>query len=493
MNKQYEDFCIGDVYTFCKTFTANDFINFSLLSGDNNPLHHDNEYAKKTPFKKTIVPLHLACSPLSAIAGMVFPGVNALYLGHDLKALKPVPYNVELTYSAKIIDKNDNNNLLIIQTIIFCQETIYVEAIQNIQVRKDNEKIECQAIGEIPSHFIAPNRSILLTGAAGEIGRNIAVQLAKKNYSLVLNIRNYDSRVKELENKLNQLNCKFELLDLDLLQANEEQIIDALQSLQLNVGAVIHSASPEINSPISEHIKVSFESLTYIFNALKHKWLGQQSGKIVLISSSATLYHPDGWQNYIAGKVATENYLKGLEKKYSQYGLNMKVLAPGKVNTNFSKNAGLDQIDSLQAEQVAAEVVSIYECSSSFYTWLETHSLRKGSIGFIGREEVSSVTAYESQVKEGDRHEESVMQGRDVKLKTFFKAFFNLSEPVDWGNVSINILSKWDSLRHIELLTKLEAHFHLKFTASEITQTTSFRKVLDLLSTKNEHEKQQNQ
>ncbi|SVD93610.1 uncharacterized protein METZ01_LOCUS446464, partial [marine metagenome] len=101
MNKDYEDFNIGEIYVFKKTFSQRDFEKFSSLSGDTNPLHHDERYVENTRYKKTIVPLHLAASPLSTIAGVVFPGNRSLYLGHELKALKPIPYDVELTYSAK--------------------------------------------------------------------------------------------------------------------------------------------------------------------------------------------------------------------------------------------------------------------------------------------------------------------------------------------------------------------------------------------------------
>ena len=52
---------------------------FSRLSLDNNSLHHDEVYARSTKFGTTIVPLHLALSPFSAVAECIFQ-VCLLYI-----------------------------------------------------------------------------------------------------------------------------------------------------------------------------------------------------------------------------------------------------------------------------------------------------------------------------------------------------------------------------------------------------------------------------
>ena len=138
MGKNFNEFNVGDIHLFKRSFSSADFKEFSLLSGDNNPLHHDVKFSKSTIFKQPIVPLHLASAPLSRIAGMVFPGDNSLYLGHEIKALKSIPYGVKLTYSAKIIEKNERDRILTIRTLDFNQDDTFIEAIQKIQSREDN-------------------------------------------------------------------------------------------------------------------------------------------------------------------------------------------------------------------------------------------------------------------------------------------------------------------------------------------------------------------
>lgn len=545
MNKSYEGFSIGEVCIFKKTFTTEDFASFSLLSGDVNPLHHDHHYAEQTPFKQIIVPLHLAASPLSAIAGVVFPGERALYLGHDLKALKPIPYQIELTYSSKIIEKIERNNILILNTIVFNEDAIYIEAIQRIQVRDDSAHSDpIDHLQSLYSRFSLINEAVLITGAAGEVGRNVALKQAALGKTLVLSFRKYDARIAALITKLSAFNNDVELLELDLATAGTALISEKISQLNAHVGSVIHCACPAVNHSLSEHMKVNYESLQTIFSVFKHQWLSHQSGNVIFISSSATHYHPEGWENYIAAKSATENYLKGLHQHYAHYGIRTHVLAPGRIDTEFSAPLALEGVESLLAEQVAEEVTAIHENTfhknianksiihksiihksivhkniahknmAPFYTWLEVNSKRVGSIGFMDLDVIdtssSHVTGYEVGCEVGLNGAEKYVSNKNVQadilgktqfvqraavdlsdsLKHFLNRFFKIAEPVDWGNMAINMLSVWNSLRHIELLIALESEFDITVTSTEIDQTKSFKGILHLLNHKRSHFKE---
>ncbi|EKT85632.1 MaoC/PaaZ C-terminal domain-containing protein [Leptospira santarosai] len=85
IDKNYNDFSVGDFVNFTRNFTISDFENFSLLSGDKNPLHHNEDYAAISKFGKIIIPVYLLASPLSTIAGMIFPGHRSLILNTNFK------------------------------------------------------------------------------------------------------------------------------------------------------------------------------------------------------------------------------------------------------------------------------------------------------------------------------------------------------------------------------------------------------------------------
>ncbi|MFT5295367.1 MAG: NAD(P)-dependent dehydrogenase (short-subunit alcohol dehydrogenase family)/acyl dehydratase [Psychroserpens sp.] len=475
MKNNYTDFNIGDTYVFTKKYTKKDFETFSDISGDTNPIHFNEEYAKETEFKSIIVPLHLAAAPLSAIAGVIFPGHRSLYLSHDLKAINPIPYDTELTYSAKIIDKNNRDSVLTIRTLIFRDKEIFVEAIQKIKVREDNIPESLIPLHPVESHFKSPENAVLITGALGEIGRRTAMDLGKQGKYLILCAKEIDDRAKDLASKLTLLGANYEFLELDLADINIQKIRD----IKINIATIIHAASPPVFSSLYEHMDVSFRSLNTIFNELRYKWLCQQSGRIIFISSSATQFQPQGWENYIAGKSATENYLKGILKTYSNYGIGVNVLSIGLVDTAFSSELGLDSSGALLPEQVADEVTSILEHPKCFYTWLETSYKRMGTFDFI--EDTTHLTKV---INRGEVLKHETENDLITQLKILFKDFFNFSEIVDWNNLGINLTPSWDSLRHIELLMTIESTFTIKITTEEIDKTRSFLEIYSLLKTK---------
>lgn len=85
-----EDIHVGDVASFSRTWTDEDVENFSTLSGDTNPLHLDDEYAKTTSFGKRLVHGMLLGSLCSQLVGMHIPGKRCLYLSQTLSFKKPV-------------------------------------------------------------------------------------------------------------------------------------------------------------------------------------------------------------------------------------------------------------------------------------------------------------------------------------------------------------------------------------------------------------------
>lgn len=478
MNKKYADFRVGDVHYLRRTFSREDFENFSKLSGDTNPLHSDDAYAQQTEFRQRIVPLHLAASPLSAIAGVVFPGEKSLYLGHSLKALKPIPFDVELTYSSRIIEKNDRDQLLVLRTIIFTSDTIFVEATQQIKVRQITGEAE-QVSQPSDGTFSSKKSAYLITGAAGGIGRNIAIKLAQKGHDLVLCVRKNDSRLDRLKERLAKLGAGFELLETDFKNLSPAALKKQVESLSLPVGTIIHAACPPVYSQLFDHIRVSFESLVELFSIVRYHWLCQQSGQIIFISSSATQYHPHGWESYIAAKSATENYLKGIQHHYSQYGIVSNILSPGRVDTEFSKDLDIQSSESLLPEYVADEVMSIVDKPQSFYTWLEPHIVRKGTCGFIQSTENDEKTSLHSELTKPLE-----AKSLDTSLKKFLTTFFNLSEILEWSSMGMDTVAGWDSLRQIELLTALEQQFGVSVASQEIAEATTFLGLLNLLKKK---------
>lgn len=83
---------------------------FSKISGDNNPIHTNAEFAAKTPFGRPIIHGIFSASVFSKVFGTMFPGEGTIYLYQDLKFKAPVyvdqPYTAKLEVTEVNIDRH---------------------------------------------------------------------------------------------------------------------------------------------------------------------------------------------------------------------------------------------------------------------------------------------------------------------------------------------------------------------------------------------------
>lgn len=85
-----EDFQVGQHASFTKTFTEEDVRRFVEITGDANPLHVDEEFARKTQFRGRVLQGMLTASIFSTMVGMLLPGTGAIYRSQTLQFLLPV-------------------------------------------------------------------------------------------------------------------------------------------------------------------------------------------------------------------------------------------------------------------------------------------------------------------------------------------------------------------------------------------------------------------
>ena len=104
MAKTVKTFEIGQKASFTKTITDVDVIGFAQVSGDFNPLHIVEDYAKTTMFGQRIAHGMLSASLISTVLGMILPGPGCVYLSQSLRFVKPVHIGDTLTATLEVTD-----------------------------------------------------------------------------------------------------------------------------------------------------------------------------------------------------------------------------------------------------------------------------------------------------------------------------------------------------------------------------------------------------
>jgi len=128
---------IGQKFSILRKFSKEEVIQFSNLCGDKNPLHLDEEFAKKSIFKKPICHGMLGSSLFSNLMGNNITG--SIYLSQTLKFLKPIYINEEIEAFVEINGYDKEKSILKLNTYV-------------IKCLKKEKAIEGEALIKIPKN-----------------------------------------------------------------------------------------------------------------------------------------------------------------------------------------------------------------------------------------------------------------------------------------------------------------------------------------------------
>lgn len=113
----------GETYAYPFQFTQDNVVAFAQVSGDDNPLHLDADFAASTPFKRPIIHGILGASVFSNVIGTKFPGAGSIYVKQSLDFLRPM--FVDTAYEARfeILSINADKHTAEISTEIIDAQT----------------------------------------------------------------------------------------------------------------------------------------------------------------------------------------------------------------------------------------------------------------------------------------------------------------------------------------------------------------------------------
>jgi acyl dehydratase len=116
-----EDFTAGQSASTSRTLRAADLDTFVTLTGDTNPLHVDEEFARRTFFGLPIVHGLLTSSLLSTVVGTLLPGTGAIYRSQSLRFLRPVFVDDTVTATVQVREISAERGELVLDTWIVNQ------------------------------------------------------------------------------------------------------------------------------------------------------------------------------------------------------------------------------------------------------------------------------------------------------------------------------------------------------------------------------------
>jgi len=97
------DLTVGQKASRSLTLTAEHVEKYAEITGDYNPLHFDEAFAKGTKFGGLVVQGGLTTGILNALVAMDMPGSGTVFLSHDFKFVAPVFIGDTITGEAEVL------------------------------------------------------------------------------------------------------------------------------------------------------------------------------------------------------------------------------------------------------------------------------------------------------------------------------------------------------------------------------------------------------
>ena len=129
----FKDISLGQTAEYEKQVTDEDVRKFADISGDYNPIHLDDEFAKDSMFGARIAHGILTASHISAVIGYIFPGPGWIYLGQSLQFRAPVKIGDTVRTAVEVIETVAEKNIVELSTICKVSDTVVLKGTATIK------------------------------------------------------------------------------------------------------------------------------------------------------------------------------------------------------------------------------------------------------------------------------------------------------------------------------------------------------------------------
>lgn len=383
---KYEDIKIGQREVLSHTVTQTDIDKFVDLTGDDNKLHVDKDFAAKTSFKKPVVHGMLGASFISTLIGTKLPGDGALWFSQTLDFLLPVRVNDNIKVTAEVTKKIDNEHIVELKIEIVNQnKQIVTRGISKVKVieqkkNTDNEKTATTSI-------VRP-KVALVVGATGGIGAATCKALADNGFEVVMHYNSNKQKALDLLKELTDNNRKAHIVSGDV--KNENDIVNIVNFALRHCGYIdvfVNCASTSI-APIQfqnlewqdfvEQFNLNIQINLSFIQKILPEMIVHKFGRFITIGTVFSNKPNPKLAHYVTAKSALEGFTKAAALEMAPNGITFNMVSPSMLNTDLTSeipekvkliNAAQTPIRRLAiAEDVANAIAFLASEKSGFIT-----------------------------------------------------------------------------------------------------------------------------
>lgn len=232
------------------------------------------------------------------------------------------------------------------------------------------------------------NKIIIVTGASRGIGKEIAKELAKKEYTVIANYNKSEKQATELKEELEKENIKIDIFKADVSKRNEAQeLVEYTIKKYGKIDVLINNAGisqiKEFTQITDEDwnnmINTNLNSVFYMTQETCKNMIHNKKGCIINISSIWGIVGASCEVHYSVSKAGIDAMTKSLAKEMGPSNIRINSIAPGIINTEMNKNLSEEEINNIK-EEIPLEKIGKTQDIEKCVEWLIEDEYTTGQI-----------------------------------------------------------------------------------------------------------------
>ena len=232
------------------------------------------------------------------------------------------------------------------------------------------------------------NKVVIVTGASRGIGKEIAKELAKKEYTVIANYNKSEKQAKELKEELEKENIKIDIFKADVSKRNEAQeLVEYTIKKYGKIDVLINNAGisqiKEFTQITDEDwnkmINTNLNSVFYMTQEACKNMIHNKKGCIINISSIWGVVGASCEVHYSVSKAGIDAMTKSLAKEMGPSNIRINSIAPGIINTEMNRNLSKEEINNIK-EEIPLEKIGKAQDIEKCVEWLIEDQYTTGQV-----------------------------------------------------------------------------------------------------------------
>jgi 3-oxoacyl-[acyl-carrier protein] reductase len=324
----------GDEGCWTHTIAAEEVDAFAALSGDDNPLHMDDAYARANGFRGRVVHGMLLSAWLSRVLGTLFPGPGVLWLSQTIRFAHAVYIGDSVEVVVRVKHKAVDLRTLVLETTVLGPD--------GSPVLSGEARTMMLPVDRTPSwtEYVA-----IVTGAGRGIGAAVARALGEHGARVVVNYRAGADSAEHVVADVKAAGGDAIAVQADVAEGDAgATLVAAAEERWGRVDALVNSATPPIErKPFEEldwdevdcywqtYVRSAFTLTQAALPGMKERGFGRV---VHLLTSAIWGKPPVHTAGYVAAKSGLWGLTKALAVELAPHGITVSALSPSAVMTD---------------------------------------------------------------------------------------------------------------------------------------------------------------